>query len=46
MKIIVILLCVLLITLPALAGTFRDDFEDGDWVGWEFFQPLKKGFLL
>lgn len=25
---------VLLISLPAFAGTFRDNFEDGDWEGW------------
>lgn len=34
MKIVVMLLCVLLITLPVLAGTFRDDFEDGNAEGY------------
>jgi hypothetical protein len=27
-------LCVLLIALPVWAGTFRDDFEDGNFYGW------------
>lgn len=30
-----IVLCMLLFTLPTVAGTFRDDFEDGNFEGWE-----------
>ena len=28
-------LCILMIALPALAGTFRDDFDDGNIDGWD-----------
>jgi hypothetical protein len=29
----------LLVALPAWTGTFRDDFEDGDLVGWQQLWP-------
>jgi hypothetical protein len=30
-----VLLSLFLLSVPAWAGTFRDDFEDGDWAGWK-----------
>ncbi|MFC1714458.1 family 16 glycoside hydrolase [Candidatus Poribacteria bacterium] len=36
---IAIVLCMLLITSPVLAGTFIDDFEDGNLDGWEESYP-------
>ncbi|MEK7395714.1 MAG: family 16 glycoside hydrolase [Candidatus Poribacteria bacterium] len=33
---IILMLCVLMIAMPAFAGTFRDDFDDGDLDGWKF----------
>ncbi|MBM3241967.1 hypothetical protein FJZ31_37325 [Candidatus Poribacteria bacterium] len=30
----IVVLCALLISLPALAGTFRDNFDDGNFEGW------------
>ncbi len=29
-----IVLAVFLLAMPAWAGTFKDDFEDGNWAGW------------
>ncbi|MFC1712476.1 family 16 glycoside hydrolase [Candidatus Poribacteria bacterium] len=41
---IAIIVYMLLITLPAWAGTFRDDFEDGNIDDWELFDhgPLSQ----
>jgi len=32
---LIIVLSVFLLSMPAWAGTFKDDFEDGNWKGWE-----------
>ena len=40
---IVFILCILLIVLPAWAGTWKDDFEDGNLDGWEGVQILDNG---
>jgi hypothetical protein len=32
---LIIVLSVFLLSMSAWAGTFRDDFEDGNWKGWE-----------
>jgi hypothetical protein len=32
---LIIVLFVFLLSMPAWAGTFKDDFEDGNWKGWE-----------
>ena len=32
-----IVLSVFLLSMPAWAGTFKDDFEDGNWEGWKPF---------
>ena len=37
MRLIIIALSVFLLSLSAWAGTFRDDFEDGNWQGWKPF---------
>jgi len=34
MKTILIVIALLIFTVSVLAGTFRDDFEDGDFKGW------------
>ncbi len=34
-----IVLSMLLVALPVWAGTFRDDFEDGDLDGWKQLWP-------
>ena len=34
---LVIMLFMFLISVPAWAGTFRDDFNDGNWEGWKPF---------
>lgn len=38
----VLILCMLLIALPVCAGTFSDDFEDGNIKGWK---PVGKWFV-
>ena len=34
---LIIVLSVFLLSASAWAGTFRDDFEDGNWEGWKPF---------
>ncbi len=41
---IAIVLCILLVALPASAGTFRADFEDGSLDGWQQLWP--KGEMI
>ncbi len=36
-------ICILLITFPAFAGTFRDDFEGRNLGGWQKDQIIGKG---
>jgi hypothetical protein len=31
---LIAILSLLMLSVSAWAGTFRDDFEDGDWDGW------------
>ena len=38
MKLTIVALCLFLVSIPSWAGTFRDDFEDGNWQGWEPFR--------
>ena len=35
--------CILLMALPAWAGVWRDNFEDGNLDGWEGVQILNNG---
>jgi hypothetical protein len=35
MRSVIVALSLILISTPAWAGTFMDNFEDGDWEGWE-----------
>ncbi|MBM3239706.1 hypothetical protein FJZ31_25765 [Candidatus Poribacteria bacterium] len=35
---LIIVLSVFLLSMPAWAGTFKDDFEDGNWKGWEVIE--------
>ena len=37
MRLIFATLCMALISISSWAGTFRDDFEDGNWQGWKVF---------
>jgi len=34
---LIAILSLLMLSVSAWAGTFRDDFEDGNWDGWELF---------
>ena len=34
MRLIVVVMSLVLMSISSWAGTFRDDFEDGDWDGW------------
>jgi len=43
---IAIILCIFLAALPAWAGTFRDDFEDGNTDGWRKLKGTGGGFSL
>jgi len=36
-KLIIVLLTCSIFYSPVLAGTFRDDFEDGDLAGWRLW---------
>lgn len=36
---IILMVSMLLVALPVLAGTFKDDFEDGNFDGWQQFSP-------
>ena len=40
MRLITVALSVFLLSISAWAGTFTDDFEDGDWVGWTAIATL------
>jgi len=35
-----LLIIALMISLPAWAGTFKDDFNDGNFDGWEIFNEM------
>ena len=35
MRLIIVALSLVLMSAPSWAGTFMDDFEDGNWQGWE-----------
>lgn len=37
MRLIIVVLSMVLISMSSWAGTFRDDFEDGNWEGWKPF---------
>jgi hypothetical protein len=34
---LIAILSLLMLSVSAWAGTFKDDFEDGNWDGWEPF---------
>jgi hypothetical protein len=40
------LLCISLLASSAGAGTFRDDFNDGNWAGWEMIPNNKQRFSV
>ena len=35
MRLSIVILSIVLISVSSWAGTFRDDFEDGNWQGWK-----------
>lgn len=43
---IALILCALMFAIPSFAGTFRDDFEDGNWAGWEIFPDIRERFSI
>ena len=43
MRIIAAVLCILTLALPVWAGTFRDDFSDGNLDGWQKVQIIDNG---
>ena len=39
MRLVTVVLFLFLLSVSVWAGTFKDDFEDEDWKGWEIVAP-------
>ena len=39
---VTLILCVFLIAIPVWAGTFRDNFDDGNYDGWTVYNYVEE----